>query len=251
MQFDILTLFPEMFKGPFSDSIIKRAIENNLLKINLIDIRDYTTDKHNTADDYPYGGGAGMVLKVEPIYYALKDITDDFKDNTTNILLTPRGKQLDQDMVKSFSEKERLVLICGHYEGIDERIKENFVDQEVSIGDYVLTGGEIPAMVLVDSVSRMLPDVLGADESKKHDSFYNGILDYPHYTRPRKFKNMKVPDVLTSGNHQLIDRWRKKQALKRTYLIRPDLIDQNNLTDTQKELLEEIKKEVKGDPNNE
>jgi len=251
MQFDILTLFPEMFKSPFSDSIIKRAIENNLLDINLIDIRDYTKDKHNTADDYPYGGGAGMVLKVEPIYYALKDITDDFKENTTNILLTPRGKQLDQDMVKSFSEKERLVLICGHYEGIDERIRENFVDQEVSIGDYVLTGGEIPAMVIVDSVSRMIPDVLGADESKKHDSFYNGILDYPHYTRPREFKNMKVPDVLKSGNHQLIDRWRKKQALKRTYLIRPDLIDQNKLTDTQKELLEEIKKEVKGDPNNE
>lgn len=251
MQFDILTLFPEMFKGPFSDSIIKRAVDNNILKINLIDIRDYTTDKHNTADDSPYGGGAGMVLKVEPIYYALKDITDDFKDNTTNILLTPRGKQLNQDMVKTFSNKERMVLICGHYEGIDERIRDNFVDHEVSIGDYVLTGGEIPAMVLVDAVSRMIPDVLGAEESKKHDSFYNGILDYPHYTRPREFKDMKVPEVLTSGNHQLIDRWRKKEALKRTFLIRPELLDESKLTETQKELLEEIKKEVKGDPNNE
>ncbi|MGM0445563.1 MAG: tRNA (guanosine(37)-N1)-methyltransferase TrmD [Bacillota bacterium] len=251
MQFDILTLFPEMFKGPFSDSIIKRAVDNNILKINLIDIRDYTTDKHNTADDSPYGGGAGMVLKVEPIYYALKDITDDFKDNTTNILLTPRGNQLNQDMVKTFSKKKRMVLICGHYEGIDERIRVNFVDHEVSIGDYVLTGGEIPAMVLVDAVSRMIPDVLGTEESKKHDSFYNGLLDYPHYTRPREFKDMKVPEVLTSGNHQLIDRWRKKEALKRTFLMRPDLLDESKLTETQKELLEEIKKEVEGDPNNE
>ncbi len=251
MRFDILTLFPEMFNGPFSDSMIKKARENGIIDINLIDIRDYTTDKHNTADDYPYGGGAGMVLKVEPIYYALADITEDFSQSTTNILLTPRGQKLDQSMVKDLSEKDRLVLICGHYEGIDERIRNNFVDQEVSIGDYVLTGGEIPAMVLVDAVARLLPGVLGHDQSKKNDSFYNGILDYPHYTRPQEFKGMEVPEILLSGNHQLVDRWRKKEALKRTYLMRPDLIENTELTQDQKELLREIKQDIEGDSNNE
>ena len=247
MRFDILTLFPEMFEGPFSDSIIKKARENNILDINLIDIRDYTTDKHNTADDYPYGGGAGMVMKVDPIYYALQDLTEDFTVKTTNILLTPRGRQLDQELVKDLSEKERLILICGHYEGVDERIRNNFVDLEISIGDYVLTGGEIPAMVLVDAVSRMIPDVLGHADSKKNDSFYQGILDYPHYTRPRQFKGMEVPEILLSGNHQLIDRWRKKEALKRTYTMRPDLINEDKLTDQQKELLQEIKDELEGE----
>ena len=251
MRFDILTLFPEMFDGPFSDSIIQKARDNEIIDINLIDIRDYTTDKHNTADDYPYGGGAGMVLKVEPIYYALQDITDDFKQSSTNILLTPRGKQLDQKMVKELSNKERLILVCGHYEGVDERIRNNFIDEEISIGDYVLTGGEIPAMVLVDAVARMLPDVLGHDESKKNDSFYNGILDYPHYTRPREFKGMEVPEVLLSGNHQLVDRWRKKEALKRTFLVRPDLIEETKLSDEEKKLLKEIKQEIKGEINNE
>jgi len=251
MRFDILTLFPEMFNGPFSDSMIKKARENGIIDINLIDIRDYTTDKHNTADDYPYGGGAGMVLKVEPIYYALADITEDFSQSTTNILLTPRGQKLDQSMVKDLSGKDRLVLICGHYEGIDERIRNNFVDQEVSIGDYVLTGGEIPAMVLVDAIARLLPGVLGHDESKKNDSFYNGILDYPHYTRPQEFKGMEVPEILLSGNHQLVDRWRKKEALKRTYLMRPDLIENAELTKDQQELLREIKQDIEGDSNNE
>lgn len=240
-----------MFKGPFSDSMIKKARENDIIDINLIDIRDYTTDKHNTADDYPYGGGAGMVLKVEPIYYALADITADFSQTATNILLTPRGQKLDQPMVKDLSKKEHLILICGHYEGIDERIRNNFVDMEVSIGDYVLTGGEIPAMVLVDAVTRLLPGVLGDAESKKNDSFYKGILDYPHYTRPQEFKGMEVPKILISGNHQLIASWRKKEALKRTYLMRPDLLENTELTKDQQELLREIKQELKGDPNNE
>lgn len=251
MRFDILTLFPEMFNGPFSDSMIKKACDKDILEINLIDIRDYTNDKHNTADDYPYGGGAGMVLKVEPIYYALEDITEGFKENTTNILLTPRGQKLDQQMVNKLSDKDRLILICGHYEGIDERIRDNFVDLEVSIGDYVLTGGEIPAMVLVDAVSRMIPGVLGDDESKKNDSFFNGILDYPNYTRPRDFKGMKVPEVLLSGNHQLVDQWRKKAALKRTYLMRPDLIKKSKLNKQQKQLLKEVKEEIKGEQSNE
>ncbi|MCF8001283.1 MAG: tRNA (guanosine(37)-N1)-methyltransferase TrmD [Halanaerobiales bacterium] len=251
MKFDILTLFPEMFEGPFSDSIIKNARDNGIIDINLTDIRDYTTDKHNTADDYPYGGGAGMVLKVDPIYYALEDITDNFKKKSTNILLTPRGEKLDQNMVKDLSNKDRLVLICGHYEGVDERIRENFVDLEVSIGDYVLTGGEIPAMVIVDAVARMLPGVLGHDDSKKNDSFYNGILDYPHYTRPSEFKGMEVPKVLLSGDHQRVAKWRKKQALKRTYLMRPDLLKKTKLSETQKELLREIKEELEGVIDNE
>ncbi|MFO7814293.1 MAG: tRNA (guanosine(37)-N1)-methyltransferase TrmD [Halanaerobiales bacterium] len=251
MKFDILTLFPGMFKGPFSDSIIKNARDNGIIEINLIDIRDYTTDQHNTADDYPYGGGAGMVLKVDPIYYALKDITDEFKEKATKILLTPRGKRLDQERVKELSNKDRLILICGHYEGVDDRIRENFVDLEVSIGDYVLTGGELPAMVLVDAVSRMLPEVLGHHDSKENDSFYNGILDYPHYTRPSEFKGMEVPEVLLSGNHQLVEKWRKKQALKRTYLMRPDLLKKTELTANQKELLREIKEEIEGVVDNE
>jgi len=251
MRFDILTLFPEMFTGPFSDSIIKNARDNGIIDINLTDIRDYTTDKHNTADDYPYGGGAGMVLKVDPIYYALEDITDDFKETTTNVLLTPRGERMDQKMVKDLSNQDRLVLICGHYEGVDGRIRENFVDLEVSIGDYVLTGGELPAMVMVDAVSRMLPGVLGHDDSKKNDSFYNGILDYPHYTRPFEFKGMEVPEVLLSGDHQRVAKWRKKQALKRTYLMRPDLLKKTELSETQKELLREIKEEIEGVIDNE
>jgi len=248
MKFDILTLFPEMFAGPFSDSIIKKAKENGLIEINLIDIRDYTTDKHNTADDYPYGGGAGMVLKIDPIYYALEDITDNLKKKPSNILLTPRGQRLDQKMVKEFSKEDHLILICGHYEGVDQRVSDNYIDYEISIGDYVLTGGEIPAMVLVDAVSRMLPDVLGHADSKKNDSYYRGILDYPHYTRPRTFKGMEIPPILLSGNHQLIDRWRKKEALRKTYLMRPDLLKKTEMTEQQKELLEEIKEEIEGEP---
>ncbi len=251
MKFDILTLFPEMFAGPFSDSIIKKARENGLIEINLIDIRDYTTDKHNTADDYPYGGGAGMVLKVDPIYYALEDITDNFHKKASSILLTPRGQRLDQKMVKEFSKNNHLILICGHYEGVDQRITDNFIDYEISIGDYVLTGGEIPAMVIVDAVSRMLPDVLGHADSKKNDSYYKGILDHPHYTRPRSFKDMEVPPILLSGNHQLIDRWRKKEALRKTYLMRPDLLKKTEMTEQQKELLGEIKEEIEGEPEDE
>lgn len=251
MRFDILTLFPEMFEGPLSESILKKARDNNLIEINLINIRDYTTDKHNTADDTPYGGGPGMVLKIEPIYYALKELTDDFTKSTHNILLTPKGDKLNQGIVKDLGGKDHLILLCGRYEGIDERIRKNYIDQEISIGDYVLTGGELPAMVIVDSVSRMIPGVLGDQQSKENDSFYNGILDHPHYTRPAQFKGMKVPEILLSGNHQLVDKWREKKAFKKTYTNRPDLLKKVNLTDLQKTLLQEIKKEVKGDQDHE
>ncbi len=249
MEFDILTLFPEMFDGPFSTSILSRARNNNLIDINITDIRTYTDDKHNTVDDAPYGGGAGMVLKVEPIYKAWHDVNKRKKENLHTILFSPQGKKLDQNKVKELSEYKGLILICGHYEGFDERIRKSIVDEEISIGDYVLTGGELPAMVLVDAVSRMVDGVLGDENSHKKDSFYNGLLEHPHYTRPKGFAGMEVPDVLLSGHHEKIAKWRKKSAIKRTLLRRPDLLEKKVLTDEEKELLKEVKKEIKGENN--
>lgn len=249
MQFNILSLFPEMFKGPFGTSILARARGNGLLDINITDIRQYTYDKHNTADDTPYGGGAGMVLKVEPIYRAWKDITQDSDKRIPTILLTPQGERLDQSKVKELSQNEELILICGHYEGVDERIRESIVTEEISIGDYVLTGGELPAMVLVDALSRMVDGVLGDENSSKDDSFYHNLLEYPHYTRPREFKGREVPDILLSGHHANIADWRLKMALKRTFLRRPDLLEDRKLTEKEKQLLKEIKKEIKGENN--
>lgn len=248
MYFDIMTLFPGMFKGPFSESIIGRAQEKGLLDINLIDIRDYTIDKHNTADDSPYGGGAGMVMKVDPIYKAWQNIRHK-RGETRLILLSPQGKRLDQKLVKELSSEKGLCLLCGHYEGIDERVRKSIITDEISIGDYVLTGGEIAAMVLVDTVARMIPGVLGDEQSKVEDSFYNGLLDYPHYTRPREYREMKVPEVLLSGNHGAIRKWRKKQAIKRTFLRRPDLLNNKKLDDEEQKLLNEIKQEIEGEVN--
>ncbi|MFW5972171.1 MAG: tRNA (guanosine(37)-N1)-methyltransferase TrmD [Bacillota bacterium] len=248
MFFDILTLFPEMFKGPFDESIISRAREKGLLEINLINIRDYSTDKHNTADDSPYGGGAGMVMKIEPIYRAWQDLQKK-RGDVPVIMLTPQGRKLNQDIVKNLSKKDGLVLLCGHYEGIDERVRQEIVTDEISIGDYVLTGGEVASIVLVDAVSRMLPGVLGDEQSKVEDSFYNGLLDYPQYTRPAEYRGLKVPEVLLSGNHALIDRWRRKKALKRTFSRRPDLLEGRDLTNEEIILLEEIKKELEGETN--
>lgn len=212
-----------MFTGPFDESIIKRAREKGIIEINLINIRDYTTDKHNTADDTPYGGGAGMVMKVEPIYRAWQDLHKK-RGEVPVIMLSPQGRPLDQELVKDLSQEQGLILLCGHYEGIDERVKDLIVTDEISIGDYVLTGGELAAMVVVDAVARMIPGVLGDQESMIEDSFYNGLLDYPDYTRPREFMGLEVPEVLLSGNHGAIERWRRKEALKRTYLRRPDLL---------------------------
>ncbi len=251
MFFDIMTLFPDMFSGPFTESILARANENGLLEINVIDIRDYTYDKHNVADDYPYGGGAGMVMKLEPIYRAWEDLLKQRGEDAPVILLSPQGKTLNQDMVKRLSNEKGLTLICGHYEGVDERVRQNIVTEEISIGDYVLTGGEIAAAVLVDAVARMIPGVLGDEQSKIEDSFYNGLLDYPHYTRPREFCGMEVPDVLLSGDHARIARWRRKKALCRTLLRRPDLLEKKELSSEDKKLLEEIKAELEGDKNGE
>lgn len=223
MKFDILTLFPNMFEGVFSESIIKRAIESKKVEINIIDFRKYTKDSHNKVDDTPYGGGAGMVLMPQPIFDCVEDIkTDDSKV----ILLTPSGEPYKQKKAYELSNEKHLIIICGHYEGFDERIR-TIADMEISIGDYVLTGGEIPAMALVDSITRLIPGVIN-ERSHLDDSFNNNyMLDYPTYTKPRIFRNMEVPEVLTSGNHAKIDKWRKQKSLELTIEKRPELLNKN------------------------
>ena len=219
MKFDILTLFPEMFE-PLNQSIIGRAIKNNLIEINLINIRDFSKNKHKKVDDTPFGGGAGMVIKPDVVYDAYKSIENK---NAKVIYMSPQGKKLNQSKVEELSKQEHLIILCGHYEGIDQRVLDKIVDEEISIGDYVLTGGEIPAMVLIDSVSRYKEGVL-SKESIEEESFSSGILEYPQYTRPEVFEGVKVPEVLISGNHQNIDKWRKEEALRITSIKRPDLL---------------------------
>lgn len=223
MKFNVLTLFPEMFE-PMKQSILKRAQENNLIEINLINIRDFSKNKHKKVDDYPYGGGAGMLIRPDVVYNAYQSIKN--KDNAKVIYLSPQGKTLTQSKVKDLSKQENLILLCGHYEGIDERVLEEIVDEEISIGDYVLTGGEIPAMVLIDSVCRYVDGVIST-ESTSEESFSNGLLEYPQYTRPEVFLNKKVPDVLLSGHHENIENWRKEQAIKITKKKRPELLKNN------------------------
>ena len=236
MRVDILTLFPEMFQGPLSESLLKKAQEKGLLSLNIINLRDFTTDKHKTADDTPYGGGTGMVMKVEPIAKAVSKLKTQ---NSRFILMCPTGQLLTQEKIKELAKEERLIILCGHYEGIDERVRE-LVDEEISIGDYVLTGGELPAMVLVDAVARHIPGVVKEEESVKKDSFYEGLLDYPSYTKPEEFEEKKVPEVLLSGNHAEIDRWRHREALKRTLLRRPDLLARAELSEEDRKRLSEI-----------
>ncbi|TDT61597.1 tRNA (guanosine(37)-N1)-methyltransferase TrmD [Fonticella tunisiensis] len=241
MKFDILTLFPEMF-DVFNHSIIKRAREKGIVELNVHDIRDYTTNKHKKVDDYPYGGGAGMVMQAEPIYNAVESIKEIYGYKPYTILMSPKGKKYNQDLCRELSNIKHIMLICGHYEGIDERIMP-LVDLEISIGDYVLTGGEIAAMAIVDSVSRMVPGVLSTQESFENESFYEGLLEYPQYTRPEVFRGMKVPDVLLSGNHSKILEWRRYQSLKITYERRRDLIEKADLSPDDIKMLERIKKE--------
>ncbi|MGI6486726.1 MAG: tRNA (guanosine(37)-N1)-methyltransferase TrmD [Syntrophomonadaceae bacterium] len=236
MQIDILSLFPEMFVSPFESSIVKRAREKGVVNINLINLRDFARDRHQQVDDYPYGGGAGMVMKADVIMRAVKAVR---KEHSQVIYLSPRGRPLSQALVRELAAASHLVLLCGHYEGIDERAY-TVIDQEVSIGDYVLTGGEIPAMVVTDAVIRLLPGALGAEESPEEESFTGGLLEYPHYTRPQEVEGLKVPEVLISGHHQNIERWRKKQALKRTLLQRPDLLLERNFDEEERQLLMEI-----------
>ena len=231
MKIDILSIFPEMFEGPLTCSLLAKARDKKILDIGCTDIRSFTKDKHNKVDDRPFGGGPGMIMKPEPVYEALKSVGVKKRNNLYKnpfkkplvIYMSPQGETLNNNIIKQLSQHEHLVLLCGHYEGIDERII-NWVDREISIGDYVLTGGEIPAMVLIDSVARMLPEVVQDKLSVEQDSFYNGLLDYPHYTRPAEFKKLSVPKVLLSGNHLEIEKWRKEQALERTKKRRPDLL---------------------------
>lgn len=244
MHIDILTLFPEMLEGFFNSSILKRAVDRGQFQYNFINFRDFAMNKHKKVDDYPYGGGAGMVLTPQPIFDAVDYAKNQRETNPRVILMCPQGETYNQKKAEELAQEEHLIIICGHYEGYDERIREHLVTDEISIGDYVLTSGEIGALVVVDSVMRLLPNVLGNVESAKEDSFSTGLLEHPHYTRPADFRGMKVPEVLLQGNHAEIDRWRMKMALKRTYERRPDLLERKSLTDEEKVLLEEVKKEL-------
>lgn len=244
MKIDILTLFPEMFSGVLGQSILQKAAEKSAVCYNVVNFREYADNKHSTVDDYPYGGGAGMVLKPQPIFDAVSALKEKaISKKPRVILLCPQGERYEQRKAEELAQEDHLIFICGHYEGYDERIREHVVTDEISIGDYVLTGGELGAMVVVDSVVRLLPEVLGNQESHMKDSFSTGLLEHPHYTRPADFRGLKVPDVLISGNHKLIEEWRNKEALRRTLLRRPDLLEKIELTKEQEKWLKEVKKE--------
>lgn len=244
MNVYILTLFPQMFSGVLGASILGRAIERGVIRVKLVDIRDFTHDAHKTADDYPYGGGPGMVMKPEPIYEAVDAVKEEIASSGSPdapyiCLLTPQGETFCDRMARELAGISNLVLICGHYEGFDERVRY-LADREISIGDYVLTGGEIPAMVVLDAVARYVPGVLGSDQSPRSESFADGLLEGPQYTRPAEYRGMKVPEILLSGDHEKIRRWRRKQSLKRTLERRPDLLEKAVLTPEDRELLLEI-----------
>lgn len=238
MKFDVLTLFPEMFE-PVKQSVIGRAAQKNLLEINLINIRDFSKDKHKKVDDTVYGGGAGMLMKPDVVYDAYNAVKTE---KSKVIYLTPQGKTLCQSKVESLAKEEHLILLCGHYEGIDQRVIDKIVDEEISIGDYVLTGGEIPAMVLIDSVARYIDGVIDSESTSEESFSETGLLEYPQYTRPETFEGVKVPDVLQSGHHENINKWRRKEAIRVTLEKRPDLLEKANLTDEEKEYIKELKK---------
>jgi len=245
---DILTLFPEMFEGPLSASIVGRARQAGLVEVRVRDIREHTHDRHRTADDTPYGGGGGMVMKVEPVVEAIEAAKaegpqpEDEGDRRV-IYLTPQGRPYTQAEALRLSKLRHLILVCGHYEGVDERVRQLAVDEEISIGDYVLTGGELPAMVIVDSVVRLLPGAVGNPESVRRESFWDGLLDFPHYTRPETFRGLKVPEILLSGHHLQIERWRRRKALERTLERRPDLLERADLSPEDREMLDRIRRE--------
>jgi tRNA (guanine37-N1)-methyltransferase len=240
MRIDIISLFPEMFAGPLGHSIIKRALDAGLLAIGVVNPRDFTFDKHRIVDDYPFGGGSGMVMKPDPLFLAVESLTGGDAGKRRVVLLCPGGGRFDQAKAKELAAYDHLILICGHYEGVDERVKEHLADEAISIGDYVLTGGELPAMVITDAVARLIPGVLGAADAAAQDSFASGLLEYPQYTRPREFRGWEVPEVLVSGDHAKIARWRRKESLRRTLERRPDLLDEIELEMSDAVLLREI-----------
>lgn len=246
MKIDVLTLFPEMFRPVTEKSILGRAKENGILDIRLTDIRDYSQDKHKKADDYPFGGGAGMVMLADPVFRALHAVNAKGKKI---LYMSPRGRILDQEIISELSQKEELVILCGHYEGVDQRIIDYWEMEEISVGDYILTGGELPAMILIDAVARMIPEVLGSSEAHNEESIYSGLLEYPQYTKPRQYEGMDVPDVLISGNHKLIHLWQFEKSLELTKERRPDLWSaflskEKNLTKDEKKILQKMMDEV-------
>ena len=242
MRVDILTLFPSMFRDPFDESMIKRAQKRGILEIYLHDLRKFTHDRHRTVDDVPYGGGGGMIMKVEPLFRAVESIRNQIKCSPEIILLSPQGQTFTQKKAQELAKEKCLLLICGHYEGVDERVRQHLIDEELSVGDYVLTGGELAAMVVIDATARMLPGVLGCQDSARKDSFYDGLLDYPQYTRPAEFRSWKVPRVLLSGNHQAVEKWRREMRIEATFQKRPDLLGQIELRPEEKDLVKRIKR---------
>ena len=242
LRFDILSVFPEMFDSPLQVSLLKKAQDRELIKIVLHNIRDHTRDKHRMTDDTPYGGGCGMVMKVDPIDRALASL-DRTEGRSLIVLLTPQGESFSQSMAEELAAFDRIVLICGHYEGVDDRVRQHLADREISIGDYVLTGGELSAMVIIDAVSRLVPGVLGNSESTASESFSMGLLEYPQYTRPSEYRGWRVPEVLLSGNHREIDLWRKRASLRRTLHRRPDLLKKATLSDQDKKILKDLSEE--------
>ncbi|PSA91811.1 tRNA (guanosine(37)-N1)-methyltransferase TrmD [Bacillus atrophaeus] len=242
MKIDFLTLFPDMFEGVLGSSILQKA-QKNAVEFDVVNFRAFSDNKHKTVDDYPYGGGAGMVLKPQPVFDAVEELTSKSKASPRIILVCPQGERFNQKKAEELAEEEHLMFICGHYEGYDERIREHLVTDEISIGDFVLTGGELPAMMIADSVVRLLPGVLGKEESHLEDSFSTGLLEHPHYTRPADYNGLKVPETLLSGNHAKIKEWRKKESLKRTFLRRPDLLEHYPLTEQERKWISEWEKE--------
>ena len=252
MQFEVFTLLPEVFPSYLETSIIKRARERDLINVRVHNIRDYTHDKHHTTDDTPYGGGGGMVMKPEPVFEAIETVLGLNPDptqpepasNIPIILLTPQGRVFNQSIAQELSAHPHIILLCGRYEGIDERIREHLVTDEISIGDYVLTGGELPALILIDAIARLLPDVLGDPTGAQDDSHAMGLLEYPHYTRPPEFRGWKTPDILLSGDHAKIDKWRREQALLRTFNKRPDMLEKAELSKQDMKFVESLKSKV-------
>jgi tRNA (guanine37-N1)-methyltransferase len=253
MQFEVFTLLPEVFPPYLESSILQRAQQRGLLHVHVHNIRDYTHDKHHTTDDTPYGGGGGMVMKPEPVFEAVESVLEISSRQTPDkpvpvILLTPQGRVFTQRVAEELSGHERIALLCGRYEGVDERIREHLVTDEISVGDYVLTGGELPALLLIDAISRLLPGVLGDPTGAEDDSHSMGLLEYPHYTRPPEYRGWQVPDVLLSGDHGKVDKWRREQALLRTYTRRPDILEKAELSEQDRKFVESLKLRVQGKP---
>lgn len=244
MRFDIITIFPEMFRSVFSGGVISKALDKGLLEIHVHDLRDFSLGKHRQVDDRPFGGGQGMVFKPEPIFKAVHSIRKD--QNLPVLLLSPQGRRFDSETAESLARNAQVILICGRYEGVDERVAENLVTDEISIGDYILTGGEPAAVVIIDAASRFVPCVVGNEDSVKEDSFVTGMFDHPHYTRPRNFSGLEVPEVLFSGDHGRIEAWRRRKALEKTWSQRPELLDKEKLSEGDMKMLKEIRSERKG-----